>query len=175
MQTPAPDPITALRFAMQLEKNGRAFYRRVAESTEDPMGKQVFTQLGREEIEHIRLLGEEMTRLKASGAEESEAADGEVDYEEATAKSGIFPALDDAWQIADGATDADALRVACSSEEKAVAFYSELARASTETETRAMYQQLSEMEEQHRTLLQWELDYVLGSGYWCDIAQFDME
>ncbi|MFQ5809708.1 MAG: ferritin family protein [Armatimonadota bacterium] len=175
MQAPAPDPIGALKFALQLEDNGRAFYMKVAAATEDAMGKKIFRQLAREEIDHKRLLETELARLHAAGVREPERPEGPSDLNAATAASGIFPALRDAWQIGEGAGDADALRVAVGSEENATGFYSKMAEESPEAETRAMYEQLAEMEEGHRKLLQWELDYVLGDGYWCDIAQFDME
>ena len=175
MQAPAPDPVGALKFAMQLERNGRAFYKKAAAATSDPMGKKVFAQLAREEIDHLRLLETELARLHSAGMREGEQSEGDTDLDTATAAAGIFPALRDAWQIAEGATDADALRVAATSEENAVAFYGRMAQASPEAEARAMYEQLAAMEEEHRKLLEWELDYVLGSGYWCDIAQFDLE
>ena len=175
MQAPAPDPIAALKFAMQLERNGCAFYKEVAAATQDPMGKKVFTQLGKEEIDHLRLLETELARLQAAGVREGESSEAGTDFEAATAESGIFPSLDEAWQIGEAAGDAGALRVALASEEKAFAFYGEIAKQSPEPETRAMYEQLAEMEDGHRKLLQWELDYVLGDGYWCDVAQFDME
>lgn len=66
-------------------------------------------------------------------------------------------------------------RVALASEEKGFAFYRRMAQEAPQEQTRQVYQELAAMEEQHRKLLQWELDYVLGSGYWCDIAQFTMQ
>jgi rubrerythrin len=165
----------ALKFALQLEHNGRAFYMRVAAATKDPMGKKIFRQLAREETDHKRLLETELARVRAARVREPEPPEGATDPDAAVAASGIFPALRDAWQIAEGAGDADALRVAVASEANATAFYSRMAQESPEAETRAMYEQLAEMEEEHRKLLQWELDYVLGDGHWCDIAQFDME
>jgi len=95
--------------------------------------------------------------------------------EPATAAAGIFPALNEAWKIGSGAGDAEALRVALASEEKGFAFYRRMAQEAPQEQTRQVYQELAAMEEQHRKLLQWELDYVLGSGYWCDIAQFTMQ
>ncbi len=175
MQAPAPDPIAALKFAIQLEGDGRAFYEKVAAATDDPMGKKVFAQLGREEIEHRRMLETELARLRASGLREPEPADGEREVEAATAAAGIFPALNEAWKIGSGAGDAEALRVALASEEKGFAFYRRMAQEAPQEQTRQVYQELAAMEDQHRKLLQWELDYVLGSGYWCDIAQFTMQ
>jgi rubrerythrin len=42
----------ALKLAIQTEKNVRDFYRRAAEVTKNPRGKQVFELLAREEQEH---------------------------------------------------------------------------------------------------------------------------
>ena len=175
MQRPAPDPIAALEFAIQLERDGRAFYLKAAEATSDEMGKKVFSQLAREEVEHLRMLETELARLHPAGTPEGRAGADTGDVQAQTAAAEIFPAAEDAWQMGADAGDAEALRVAASSEEKGFAFYSQMARQAPEAQTREVYERLAAMEDEHRKLLQWELDYVLGSGYWCDIAQFDME
>ena len=45
--------VEALQFAIETEKKGYRFYRVAAESTSDPKGKEVFSQLARDEIEHM--------------------------------------------------------------------------------------------------------------------------
>ena len=56
--------LTALEKAMEVERHGKAFYEQAAELVHDPMGKQVFQTLARDEVQHIRLLQAEYDSIQ---------------------------------------------------------------------------------------------------------------
>ncbi|HUT16271.1 MAG TPA: ferritin family protein, partial [Anaerolineae bacterium] len=48
--------LEVLQRAMDIERQGKAFYQEATEHVRDPMGKRVFGTLAKEEVEHLRLL-----------------------------------------------------------------------------------------------------------------------
>lgn len=55
-------PADAIRMAIEHEKQSQAFYEKAARMAEDPGAKKMFKELVRQEIEHQRILEEELDR-----------------------------------------------------------------------------------------------------------------
>ena len=52
---PTSDVVKAIETAIQIEKDGLAFYTEAARQTGDPNGKKMFQSLARDEAAHLRL------------------------------------------------------------------------------------------------------------------------
>ena len=61
------DDIRALKTAIAKETEAADFYRKMAEKTEDPMGKEMFKKLVEEEETHRRLLNDQFYALQNQG------------------------------------------------------------------------------------------------------------
>lgn len=164
--------VEALQFAIETEKKGYRFYRVAAESTSDPKGKEVFSQLARDEIEHMCVFTTLYTSLTNDEAW--------LTYEEALEKFGearpdeeIFP--DGPVQGEEGFDDMKALQEALEFEKKAVSFYQAQAGKVTEDRARSFYEKLVEIEEGHVKIIQAEIDSLSGSGFWLGYQEISLE
>ena len=59
--------LQALHQGIQTELQGLTFYRKAAEHTSDPKGKQVLQSLAHEEVEHLHLLKVQYGALASDG------------------------------------------------------------------------------------------------------------
>ncbi len=55
-------PADAIRMAIENEKQSRVFYEKAAQDAEDPGTEKMFKDLAKQEIEHLRILEEELER-----------------------------------------------------------------------------------------------------------------
>ncbi|MBI5508085.1 MAG: ferritin family protein [Deltaproteobacteria bacterium] len=59
--------LEGMKKAMQGERTGHEFYKMAAKSTKDPMGRQVFEELAREEAEHFSFLARQYDSFLEAG------------------------------------------------------------------------------------------------------------
>lgn len=117
----------ALEMAMRIEENGEAFYRAVAEKSDDPELKKLFEDLASQERGHYRAF-----RRMAQDVEPAPALPGQVaeDYQaflEVALDQAVFGGEDKALRIAERAGDRDAaLRAAMGFEKDTMLFYYDL-------------------------------------------------
>ncbi len=164
----------ALETAMQLEKDGYAFYTQAAEITADPQGRRMFRTLARDEQTHLTLLETAYVSLKNTAQwPNPKAAAGKGS---ARRRRLVFPkSAQAARAIAPNATELRALERGIKAEKDSIALYSRAARETTDPDGRAMYLRLVEQEKGHLTVLQGEYDYLTGSGFWLGFEEFDLE
>ena len=55
-------PADAIRMAIEQEKQSMEFYKKAAEKMDDPGTKKMFEALSKQEVEHQRILEEELER-----------------------------------------------------------------------------------------------------------------
>ena len=101
-------------------------------------------------------------------------------YEEAVEKYGetpkekiIFPDVPEEAQ--DGFDDLKALEEALEFEKKAVNFYTKQAEEAPDDKARTFYRSLIEIEESHVTIIQAELDSLMGAGIWLGFQEISLE
>jgi rubrerythrin len=171
---PSPDVLKAIETAIQIEKDGLAFYTEAANQTGDPDGKKMFQSLAQDEGAHLRLFEDAREALLERGnwlsSEEVAAiSPGEFD------RPPIFPTGEEIETKDIPERELAALRRGIEAEEASIAFYSEQISKTEDPDGRAMYAYLIEQEEGHRTILQGEYDYLNRTGFWFDIQEFDLE
>ncbi len=165
--------LTALEKAMEVERQGKAFYEEAAEHIQDPMGKAVFRTLAQDEVQHLRLLQAEYEAISAD--KEWMALDAAKVCEPVTPLK-VFPDKRKATlTIRKKATDLDALQMAMEFELKG---YEGYARAATQTDDpkgKQVYEFLAKQENSHYVFLQKTHDYLTTKGAWYfDEQEFPM-
>lgn len=164
--------VEALQIALDTEKKGYKFYKIAARSSKDPKGREVFEHLATDEIEHMGVIATVFESLTNN--------EPWMTYEEAMEKYGetprekiIFPDVPEEAQ--EGFDDLKALEEALEFEKKAVQFYTKQAEQAADEKARTFYKNLIEIEESHVTIIQAELDSLMGTGIWLGFQEISLE
>ena len=179
---PTADVWQAIETAIQIEKDGLAFYTEAARQAGDPNGKKrcpelvegMFQSLARDEAAHLRLFETVHESLLKEGhwlSPEQVAAISPKRLD----RPPIFPTGDAIKATETPERELSALRRGIQAENDSIAFYSQEMDKTEDPDARAMYAYLIEQEEGHRTILQGEYDYLTRTGFWFDIQEFDLE
>ncbi len=171
---PTQETLKAIETAIQIEKDGLAFYTEAAQQTSDPNGKKMFQSLARDEAGHLRLFEDTRQALLERGKwlspeEVAAISPGEFD------RPPIFPTGDEVKSAEIPERELTALRRGIQAEEDSIAFYSQQRDKTDDPDGKAIYAYLVEQEEGHRTILQGEYDYLTRTGFWFDVQEFDLE
>ena len=163
--------IEAIKTAIQMEEDGYKYYMSAAEETNNEMGKAMFKQLAKDEMEHRRVFSAMFDQLadRSTWQKLAEQTPGipQVPVFKERAKE-----LDQSKGMAE---DANALRIGMENEKKSIEYYEKTALETNDKQARAIFNNIKEQEEYHYNLLQAELDSVMGTGFWFDTAEFRMD
>jgi rubrerythrin len=160
MERAAKKAIGALRMAIRVEQNGYRFYRRAAEETDDPKGKELFNGLADDEVAHESILKTRLEALERDGKWKDVAAEewpSESSFDE---EQPIFSRERIEEGVHDYTTELSALRMAYLIEKNAVAFYTKAARETEDPVGKAMYQDLVDWEKSHQRVLEQEYRFL---------------
>ena len=155
--------IEILKQAILLERRGKAFYKKVAENTENKAIRDVFEMMAEEEQKHITALSEQ---FKSYGKEKKFilGSHSDTDTESVVSKVLTREIKDN---ISAAGFEAAAISAAISMEERAIKLYSESAKSTSDPEAKALYQWLSRWEREHLNLLL-DIDKALREKIWFD-------
>lgn len=152
-----------LKHAILLERQGKAFYMKVAEQTDHSAVKEFFEMMAREEEKHLTVLAEQFRAYRENKqfipGSYDENADGGV------ATHVLSP--DMKGKISAAGFEAAAISVAMSMEERAVRLYAERASSATDPEEKSLYSWLAEWERGHLEFLS-DIDRELRERIWFD-------
>lgn len=157
----------SLRKAAMAELEGHNFYMMAANTTTDQKGKEVFTLLAREEMDHFKFLKTHYESVQESGKLSK------------TAKLGARSGFDDAWPIfsaelkrraGEAHYEMTALAVGIQLEQDAMKFYSEQSQKVADPVAQNFFQELAEWEKGHYNALlkqqeSLKHDYWEGAGF----------
>jgi rubrerythrin len=169
-----PQVLEAIETAIQIEKDGLAFYTEAARRTDDPQGKRMFQTLAVDERAHLDLFENAREALLEGATWLSAEQVAEISPRRSV-RQPIFPAGDAVEAAEVPEYQLDALRRGIQAEEDSIAFYREQMRQTDDPDGKAMYAYLVEQEEGHRVILQGEYDYLTQTGFWFDVREFDLE
>jgi rubrerythrin len=169
-----PQVLEAIETAIQIEKDGLAFYTAAARQTGDPEGKRMFQTLAKDERAHLELF-ENAREALLKGAPWLSPEQVAAISPRRSIRQPIFPTGDQVEAIEIPEYQLDALRRGIRAEEDSIAFYREQVRQTDDLDGKAMYAYLVEQEEGHRVILQGEYDYLTHTGFWFDVREFDLE
>ena len=147
-----------LQYALQLERDGLAFYTEVAARTKNPLGRKMFEGLAGDERRHEEVLLDLAAKRKVTLAGDLPkqrlvtlfATVGEQLKGELTAEAG----------------DNEAIEKALTMERASITHYSTQADAAASEDARALYRRLVLEEQQHVDILQNTLAYLNKTGQW---------
>jgi rubrerythrin len=162
----------AIKTALQFEGRVAAIYHDAMERSQDPVGKKVFKTLNEEEAGHVRYL---LDRL-----EEWEKA-GKVNAMDLSTAIPIAEKIQEAAKGLQGKVaspmpegELKLLRRALEVEVETSDFYRKLVRDLPVAE-KGIFERFVDIEEGHKAIVQAQIDYVTGMGFWFDMAEFRLE
>jgi rubrerythrin len=161
--------LEVLQTAMQIERDGYAFYAAAARETKDSNAVKMFLSLARDEMEHLGRLETAYCALtKGRQWPRAQQSAGRV--------HGVFPAPEQAASaVTPGTREVAALKQGIQAEADSIAFYRQAAGDAKDPEAQAMYEYLIREEERHLSILQAEHDYLTETGFWFNYQEFSLE
>lgn len=159
------DVKNAIKTAIQMEKDGFAFYKKASAQTSSDMGRDIFESLANDEQLHLEVF----EKLFQDRIEKTEW-DNLVNSSKKYAEINIFPK--DLKQIEGANPDTnelDALEIAMNSEKEAIDYYGEIKEKTKEDDIRKIINEIIEQEKNHYSILQEEFDYLSKTGYWFEL------
>jgi rubrerythrin len=162
----------AIRTALQYEGRVCAVYHEAMEQSQDPVGKKIFKTLNKEEIGHVQYLTEKLKEWEKAGTVDATNLSTALP----TAEKIRAAAKDLRGKVASPApeTELQLLQRALQVEVETSEFYQKMVRE-LPADGRALFERFVEIEEGHKAIVQAEIDYVTGLGFWFDIAEFRLE
>ncbi len=149
-------------YAMQMEKDGENYYRRLAESTDNKGVKTIFTMLADEEVKHFNIIRDAKSQTPQQVSESTILHDTKNIFTELR-QSG------ERWDL--NAEQKELYKKARDIEEKSRKFYLEKSQQVGE-EQKQIFLKLAEEERKHYLLLENILQLVSRPESWLENAEF---
>ncbi|MBC7081037.1 MAG: ferritin family protein [Thermoplasmatales archaeon] len=148
-----------INVALQLEKDGYAFYKKASSLCKNVYGKKMFEKLAEDEIRHLEKFRKIAKEIFGNFVEkESKSPDifGKIDF---STTSGEYAALEYAIDF----------------EKKAYDYFKKASENAKNSELKELFENIAKEEEMHRELLEAERNYLHKSGIWFDYQEFFMD
>jgi rubrerythrin len=155
----------AIETAIQMEKDGYAFYNKAAAQTSSDMGRSVFESLANDELVHLDVF-QKLFDDKFGESEWDDLVNSNKKYREMP----IFPKdLKTIEGINLDTDELDALRIAIDSEKEAIDYYMEIRANSDDDNVKKIIDMIIEQEKKHYFLLEQEFHHINTTGYWFEL------
>jgi len=144
----------AIKTAIQMEKDGYAFYQKAAAQTSSDMGKSIFESIAKDELLHLDVF-QKLFEEKVGKSEWDDLVDSSKKYQEIP----VFPK--DLKEVAGRDPDTnelDALRIAMDSEKDAIDYYTEIWENSNDDEVKKIIDEIIE-----------QFNHLSSTGYWYEL------
>lgn len=152
----------AILTAIQMEKDGYAFYTKAAAQTRSDMGRTIFESLAADEQRHLDVF-QKMFEEKIGQSEWNDLINSSKKY----ANIPIFPTdFKEAPGMDPDSTEIDALRIAMDSEKEAIEYYNNIKEKLDNQELKNVINEIIEQEKNHYSLLEKEFNHINTTGYW---------
>lgn len=151
-------------FAMQMEKDGEAYYRKLAEQAGDAGLQRIFTMLADDEVKHYAIFAELDRETPPEMVDTTVMAGARNVFQDMAA--GAAAPRPEAAQV-------DAYRQAQAVEASSRDLYLEKAAALHEGPTRALLERIAAEEDKHHKLLGHIIDFVARPDAWIENAEFN--
>jgi rubrerythrin len=152
----------AIKTAIQMEKDGYAFYMKAAAQTNSSMGKTIFEGLASDEEMHLDVF-EKLFQDTIGSTEWDQLVNSSKKY----ANIPIFPkGMKDLEETNPDTSEIDALRIAMDAEKEAIDYYSEIKVKINDGKIQKIIDEIIEQEKSHYYLLEQEFNHISSNGYW---------
>ncbi len=161
----------AIRTAIEYETKIRDLYLKAAEKTKDPIATRIFSALGNDEAGHLAYLNDRLQQWRKTGRITAEKLESSIPSA-AEIKREVNK-LKPRMSADDQKNEKQMLSKALTLEIETSRFYERMV-AEMSDEGQKMFARFVEIENGHIDMVQAELDYISGTGYWLDNKEFDM-
>ena len=164
--------LEAVKKAVQLEIDGKAFFDHAAEITGSELGKKMFKKLAQDEVQHLKTFGELFTKIIGDEEWKKFASDK---------SKTLSPLIEELKQRMSKrekegrAGETEAIKIGMELERNAIDFFADAAKQTGDPTAKQIFEKISDEEKFHYDLLQAQYDSVTNSGFWMDIADFKMD
>jgi rubrerythrin len=152
-----------LKQAILLERRGRAFYRNVAEKTENKAVQDVFEMLATEEQKHIQTLSEQFKAYH----KDKKFISGYLHEKDSGSAASEVLTREIKEKISAAGFEAAAISAGIAMEERAIQLYTKSAQTASDPEAKALYEWLATWERDHLNMLM-DIDKALREKIWFD-------
>jgi rubrerythrin len=167
----APKVREAIKTAIQLEKDGKAFFDQATRETENELGKKMFRKLAADEVRHLQTFKKMFQTITDPGTWKQLLAEGPPKER--------MPSFDhkagSRTPAEKGAGELSALQQALEVERKAIDFFKRTAQETSDPEAGRIFLAIANEEEGHYDLIQAQIDSLTHSGFWFDVGEFQMD
>jgi rubrerythrin len=163
---------TAIKTAIEYETRVRDLYAQAAREVNDPAGRGLFNALEKDEQYHVDFLTRRLREWESSGKITFEELKKTIP--DAAAITRELGKLEKRVAEDDRTDEKQMLSKALEVEVETSAFYRRLVDELPGT-GRRMFAGFLEIEDNHIAVVQAQLDYLAGTGFWFDTKEFDME
>jgi rubrerythrin len=154
----------AIKTAIQMEKDGHAFYTKAAGQTKSDLGRTVFESLAADELVHLETF-QKIFQGRIDSVEWNTLVQSNSKYTNLT----IFPKDLKTTEGADPNSDElDALRMGMDSEKEAIDYYTTVVNDTSDAEVKEILTEIINQEKNHYRLLQQEFTHLSSTGLWYD-------
>ena len=162
--------VKIIETAIEAEKETLRTYIKSAIKVSNVVGKNMFLKLALYEMKHREILE---AALKAQ-LEGGKCLFHEVEKNEITKiVPNVEQEIDKSVNL--GQDDLAVLMLAQKVEKNGIEYYKNCIRNSWDEEAKRMFSYLVRMEEEHFSLIQTQIDYIEGTGYWLGIREFALD
>lgn len=152
-----------LKTAILLERRGKAFYEKMAEQTNSPEARKIFTTMAEEEKAHVEFLSIQFTGFIKEG--KFAKPDSAFAEPEDISHEIMNPQL--IKEISAASFEAAAISAAMDFETRAIELYSKRSAEAEDENEKEMYKWLAEWESGHHKILH-DLNEALKESIWFD-------
>ena len=162
----------AIKTALEFENRVRDVYRDAVGKTGDETGGKMLSMLADDEQRHVDYLTVKLEEWKKTGKVTVDELDTTIPSKQSILKG--VSKLERRMSDKDFGVERELLKKAVDVETETSGFYAKVV-GELDAENRKLFQRFLEIEEGHLAVVQAELDYVTGTGYWFDFSEFSME
>jgi rubrerythrin len=170
MKDISEEVVGAIKEAIKLEIAGRGHFNRAVETTENELGKKMFRQLAQDEIGHLTAFKQLISSIL--GGEDWRK---HVDEDELKFESTLIDELTLKVEEEERKGELGPIRIGMELERRAIDFFEGWAEKTDDPTAKEIFRKIADEEKTHYDLLQAQYDQVTNSGYWFDIAEFQMD
>jgi rubrerythrin len=163
---------TAIKTAIVYETRIRDLYASAALEVGAATGRRLFTALKNDEQYHLDYLAQRLREWEQTGDVVYEVLKKTIP--DAAAIKGNLKKLEKRVAENDRSDEKQMLSKALEVEVETSAFYGRMVDG-LDGACRRMFARFLEIEDSHIAIVQAQLDYLAGTGYWFDLKEFDME
>ncbi len=156
--------MNVFEFAMQMEKDGEAFYREIAQNTQDAGLQKIFNTLADEEVIHYNTFKNLYEKTSAEAVESNVLQKAKNIFTEMKAKGDVNVTAD--------TSQIDAYKKAMKAEEEAFLFYEKKAAEVTDPAEEKVLLTFAREERRHYRLLENVIEFVSRPDEWLESAEF---